>query len=365
MNFAQNDLANAASALQYLGADGVPVREVPLWAREMDGLVKAYEWMLMTRTFDQKAVALQRTGQIGTYPSCLGQEAISVACGLALADQDVLVPYYRDHGAQLVRGYNLHELLLYWGGDERGSNAGPVQDLPICVPIATQAGHAVGVAAAMKIQGEEQAVLCSIGDGGSSKGDFLEALNLAGTWHLPVVFIINNNQWAISVPRHVQCGAPTLAQKGVGAGIHSLQVDGNDLIATLDAVQDALERARSRKGPTLIEAISYRLSDHTTADDASRYRPPEQVEEAWQREPLLRMRTFLTHQGAWNETMEQRWQDHCHTAVSKAVEQYLAVEPQPPEALFDHLYHAWPDNLDDQLELFAAKQSRVDCDNQI
>ena len=354
-----NPYSANSGMLQYLASDGVPTREVPMWAHDMEYLVKAYEWMMLTRTFDQKAVALQRTGQIGTYPSCLGQEAIAVACGMALDDNDVLVPYYRDHGAQLVRGYNLHELLLYWGGDERGSNAGPAQDLPICVPIATQAGHAVGIASAMKIRGEQQAVLCSIGDGGSSKGDFLEALNLAGTWHLPVVFIINNNQWAISVPRHLQSGAASLAQKGIGAGIHSVQVDGNDMIAMLDVVQDALERARDRKGPTLIEAISYRLGDHTTADDASRYRDQQEVESAWQREPMLRMRQFLQHQGAWNDTMEQRWQDHCHTAVSKAVEQYQAVPPQPDEAMFDHLYAEWPGNLDDQLDLFAAKQSRA------
>ena len=351
-------LPGLSSVIRYLDVDGTPLTEVPLWAHEMDGLVKAYEWMMMTRTFDQKAVALQRTGQIGTYPSSLGQEAISVACGLALEPQDVLVPYYRDHGAQLVRGYNLHELLLYWGGDERGSSAGPAQDLPVCVPIATQAGHAVGVASAIRIQQQSQVVLCTIGDGGSSKGDFLEALNLAGVWQLPVVFVINNNQWAISVPRHLQCGAPTLAQKGIGAGIHSVQVDGNDMIAMLDVVQDAIERARQRKGPTLIEAISYRLSDHTTADDASRYRPDEQLQLAWQAEPMVRMRQFLTQQGAWSEGMEQRWQDHCQTAVSKAVEQYLAYPPQPEEAMFDHLYGEWPACLDTQLELFAAKQRR-------
>ena len=346
--------------LQYLNPDGVAVTELPRWALQMDYLVQAYEWMMLSRTFDQKAVALQRTGQIGTYPSALGQEAISVACGLELEANDVLVPYYRDHGAQLVRGAHMHELLLYWGGDERGSMAGNANDFPVCVPIATQAGHAVGVASAMKIRGQQQAVVCTIGDGGSSKGDFLEALNLAGVWRLPVVFVINNNQWAISVPRAQQCGAATLAQKGIAAGMATIQVDGNDLIAVLDALRVALERAREGKGPALIEAVSYRLSDHTTADDASRYRAEDELKLAWQAEPLARLRRFLMQQGAWSEVMEGRWQDHCHTAVSKAVELYLGVEPQAEEAMFDFLFEQWPECLDDQLALFSARQQRHD-----
>ncbi len=348
---------NTGSMVQYLGENGVPVREVPLWAHEPELLLRAYEWMLLTRMFDQKAVALQRTGQLGTFPSSVGQEAIGVACGLALEEQDIFVPYYRDHATQLIRGLAMHDLLLYWGGDERGSHAGPHQDLPVCVPIASQCGHAVGAAAALKIRKQPQAVLCTLGDGATSKGDFLEALNLAGTWHLPVVFVINNNQWAISVPRAAQCGAPTLAQKGWGAGIHSVQVDGNDIIAMLDVVSDALERARHRKGPALIEAVSYRLGDHTTADDASRYRTEDEVNAAWEREPVLRLRQFLITQGAWSEAMDTRWQDHCHTLVGKAVEQYLATPPQAAEAMFDHLYAEWPAALDEQLDLFAARMT--------
>ena len=343
--------------VQYLGCDGVPVCDVPLWACEFEPLLRAYEWMMLTRLFDQKAVALQRTGQLGTFPSSVGQEAIGVACGLALEAEDVFVPYYRDHATQLIRGAAMHDLLLYWGGDERGSHAGPAQDLPVCVPIASQCGHAVGIAAALKIRQQPQAVLCTLGDGATSKGDFLEALNLAGTWHLPVVFVINNNQWAISVPRAAQCGAPTLAQKGWGAGIHSVQVDGNDIIAMLDVVTGALERARHRKGPTLIEAVSDRRGDHTTADDASRYRTEDEVQAAWGREPLLRLRQFLTSQGAWSEAMDAHWQDHCQTVVSKAVEQYLATPAQAAEAMFDHLYAEWPPALDEQLDVFAARMA--------
>lgn len=348
--------------LQYLDSEGKLLREcmhqVPDFIAHADEIVDAYRWMSLTRAFDQKAVALQRTGQIGTYPSSLGQEAVSVACGRALQKDDVFVPYYRDHGTQLVRGHKIEDLLLYWGGDERGSASGPKQDMPICVPIATQASHAVGIASALKIQKKQQAVLCTLGDGASSKGDFLEALNLAGVWHLPVVFVINNNQWAISVSRKFQSGAPTLAQKGEAAAIHNLQVDGNDYLAMFDAIDEALCRARQRKGPTLIEAITYRLSDHTTADDASRYREQQEVDNAWNQEPIKRLRNFIHDQGWWDEKKEMQWQDHCFTQLAKSIDAYSKVEPELAEAMFDHLYEDWPTAMDDQLQSCAEKVER-------
>jgi len=348
--------------LQYLDDDGNLLREhihqVPDFIAHADEIVDAYRWMCLTRAFDQKAVAMQRTGVIGTYPSGLGQEAISVACGRALHQDDVFVPYYRDHGTLLIRGHKISDLFLYWGGDERGSHSGPVQGMPVCVPIATQASHAVGIAAALKIQKKQQAVLCTLGDGATSKGDFLEALNLAGVWHLPVVFVINNNQWAISVPRNLQSGAPTLAQKAEAAAIPNIQVDGNDYLATFDAIDEALHRARQRKGPSLIEAISYRLSDHTTADDASRYRDSVEVEQAWAREPIKRLQHFIHSQGWWDEKQELSWQDHCQTLLAKSVEEYQASEPECAEAMFDHLYQEWPVVLDEQLDLCAQKVER-------
>ena len=184
-------------------------------------LVRLYRQMVLTRLFDQKAVALQRTGRIGTYAPTLGQEAIGVAIGALMQAEDVLVPYYRDTAVQLMRGVKMEEILLYWGGDERGSafaDPAVAEDFPLCVPIATQALHACGVASAFKIRGEHRVAVTTCGDGATSKGDFLEALNVAGAWQLPVVFVVNNNQWAISVPRRIQCGAPTLAQKAIGAG---------------------------------------------------------------------------------------------------------------------------------------------------
>ncbi|MGB1270992.1 MAG: thiamine pyrophosphate-dependent dehydrogenase E1 component subunit alpha [Endozoicomonas sp.] len=291
---------------QFLDAEGEVLKALPQWVDDNKTLIDYYRTMVISRQGDQKAVALQRTGKMGTYPSCLGQEAISAVYGTLLRKEDVLIPYYRDLPGLIARGIPLSDVLLYWGGDERGS-ASQVwgQDLPNCVPIATQAGHATGIASAIKIRHEAgdplRVALCALGDGATSKGDFGEALNLAGAWQLPVVFVINNNQWAISVPRAIQSGAPTLAQKGIAAGLPSLQVDGNDVIALHEVIGQAIERARQGKGATVIEAISYRLCDHTTADDASRYRNSEELKGAWQKEPIKRLRNFMHHRGIWNE----------------------------------------------------------------
>lgn len=343
---------------RFIDPQGNVVDRLPDWATE-SFLVSAYQDMVKTRVFDQKAIALQRTGQLGTYPSTLGMEAIGVAIGLAMDKEDVFVPYYRDHATLLKRGYRMEDILLYWGGDERGSLAGMPQDFPYCVPIATQCGHAVGVAAAKKIRGSSNASLVTIGDGGTSKGDFLEAVNVAGAWQLPVVFIINNNQWAISVPRNLQTGAKTLAQKAILGGVPSLQVDGNDFVAVYDATKEALKRAYHHKGATVIECVSYRLSDHTTADDATRYRRSEEVSSAWEREPVKRLQQYLYKQGAWNEHKEQALLKEAQQAVEVAVKRYLSSEPEPAEAMFDHLYAEMPQGMEEQLEELSTKVQRM------
>ena len=232
---------------QYLDHHGRAVQSLPPWALDLQRLISFYRAMVLARTFDQKAIALQRTGQLGTYASCLGQESVGVAVGYAMDHKDVLAPAYRDHAAQLLRGVSIPELLFFWGGDERGSDFRISRDdLPNCVPVATQTTHAAGVAMAFRIRGEPRVAVCLLGDGSTSRGDFLESLNLAGVWKLPVVYVINNNQWAISVPRHLQSGAETLAQKAIGAGIPGEQVDGCDVIAVPEAMQQALTRTRLR-----------------------------------------------------------------------------------------------------------------------
>jgi pyruvate dehydrogenase E1 component alpha subunit len=346
---------------RYLDAEGRPLGPLPDWALDGERLVALYRAMVRTRLFDQKVIALQRTGRVGTYASSLGQEAVGAAIGTLLRADDVLVPYYRDTASQLLRGVSMSEMLLYWGGDERGSDyKGAVArgDFPLCVPIATQALHACGVASAFKIRGEHRVVLTTCGDGATSKGDFLEALNVAGAWQLPVVFVVNNNQWAISVPRRIQCGAPTLAQKAIGAGFSGEQVDGNDVVAVVERLREAIERARHGKGPTVLECVTYRLCDHTTADDATRYRGAEEVNQAWHEEPVKRLQTYLASQGLWDESHEQALLAECQAELQQAVDTYEALAAQEPQSVFEHVYASWPQALAEQREQFAERVAR-------
>jgi 2-oxoisovalerate dehydrogenase E1 component alpha subunit len=335
--------------LEYLSPQGEALGELPAFAKNRDILVNLYRTMVLNRTFDKKAIALQRTGKMGTYASTLGMEAIGTAIGAALKPEDVLVPFYRDYAAQIQRGTEMTDIYRYWGGDERGSaNPHSKQDMPISVPIASQCLHASGIATAFKLRNEARVALVTCGDGGTSEGDFYEAINVAGAWQLPVVFVVNNNQWAISVPLSKQTRCQTIAQKAIAAGIDSLQVDGNDIIAVFDAVSRAIENARHHHKPTLIEATTYRLCDHTTADDASRYRPQAEVDEAWALEPISRLQKYLTAQGWWDESAEQAWQTDCQGQVEQAVERYLATPPAPVSDMFDYHFANMPASLLEQ-----------------
>ena len=213
------------------------------------------------------------------------------------------------------------------------------------MPIATHTCHAVGAAYAMKLRGEDRAVVCVLGDGGSSKGDFYESLNAAGVWQLPVVFVVINNEWAISMPREHQSAAQTLAQKALAGGIPGEQVDGNDFLAVHEKAAAALRKARSGGGAHLIEALTYRLGDHTTADDASRYRDPAEVESHRAGDPIARLRAFLENRGLWDAEAEEALLKDCDQRIEQALERYLATPPQPPEVMFDYLYAELPESL--------------------
>ena len=330
----------------FIAPDGAVLAGLPPFARDRATLALLYRWMVLTRAFDAKAVALQRTGRLGTYASSLGQEAVSIGLAHAMATDDVLLPSFREHGAQLMRGVTMTELLLYWGGDERGSDfAAARHDFPVAIPIGSHAPHAAGVALALKLRGQARAALAVFGDGATSKGDVYEAMNLAGAWTLPVVFVVSNNQWAISVPRRAQTAAQTLAQKAIAAGFEGLQVDGNDVVAVAAAVSDALHKARTGGGPTLVEALTYRLADHTTVDDASRYRDDAEVARQWKLEPIARLRAHLTALHGWTRDEEQALIAGCAAEVEQASAAYLAQPPQPPEAMFDSLYAVLPPAL--------------------
>ena len=336
--------------LQYLGPDGRLVRDdLPEFARDRRSLVELFKQMLYVRTFDTKSVALQRTGKLGTYASCLGHEAAHIGIGSAMQYDDVFAPSYREYGAQIVRGVKPRDILMYWGGDERGNDfSGPPHDYPWCVPIGTQCLHAAGAALAFKLRGEPRVAVTCVGDGGSSKTDTYAAINSAGAYTLPFVLCIINNQWAISVPRKSQTGAQTLAQKGLAGGLDCLQVDGNDIIAVRAAMDHAIQRARNGHGGSVLELVTYRLSDHTTADDARRYRDDAEVKAAWEREPMSRLRTFLISEGVWNETEEAAWKEECGRRVDEEVNAYLETKVQPVEVMFDYLYAELPADLQAQ-----------------
>lgn len=331
---------------------------------DQTSLIDAYKAMRLTRIFDAKCIALQRTGQLGTYPSCEGAEAIGVGTAKAMQADDVFVPYYRDQAAQIVRGVSLTEILQYWGGDERGSDFKiPRQDMPNCIPIATQCTHACGIASAFKIRHQKRVAVCSLGDGATSKGDFAEALNLAAVWQLPVVFVINSNRWAISVPRHLQCAAKDLTDKAAAAGFQGQKVDGNDFMAVRSAVADALVTARAGKGPGLIECSSYRLGDHTTADDASRYRSATELEQARDDDPLSKAKDLLYASGEWSDQLEQHLQKQCALQVDQAVEEYLAVPPRSAQSMFDFLYAKLPKQLQQQYQRAGQKPYKGESNN--
>ncbi len=351
---------------QYLDEQGRPLGPLPPASSESGLLLNAYRNMVLTRALDKKAVALQRTGQMGTYAAALGQEAIGTAIGYAMDADDVFVPAYRDQAAQIIRGVKPEEILAFWGGSERGSDfqGPPRRDLPNCIPVATQISHAAGVATALKLRHPGQVVVASCGDGATSRGDFYEGLNFAGVWQLPLILVINNNQWAISVRRQYQSASASLAQKAIAAGIPGVQVDGNDFIAVHDALTVALERARKGKGATLIETVSYRLCDHTTADDATRYRSADELNDAWAREPVKRLQSCLHASQLWDAEQEQALQASCRQQVDEAAQDFLSREPEAPHSMFRYLYAEWPASYGYQQQLLEEKLARQNQEGQ-
>lgn len=343
---------------QYLNEASKLADEVPPLAEDSKSLLELYRMMVLVRTMDTKAIALQRTGKLGTYPSTRGQEAVFVGVGNAMQKTDIFVPYYRDMGTLIQRGVKLSQILQYWGGDERG-NCYNNNDFPYSVPIGSQTLHAAGAAYAIKFRKEKRAVLSMIGEGATSQGDVYEAMNVAGVWKLPLVFVVCNNQWAISVSRESQTAAHTIAQKAIAAGFQGEQVDGNDIIAVQHRTALALKNAREKGEPHLLEIICYRQHDHTTADDASRYEPKSNREAEWKKEPVARLRRYLEDNKFWSEEKEQALQVECASEVDEAVKEYLSVTPQPLESMFDYLYARLPEIYEPQRDLLKEVENTV------
>ena len=312
-----------------------------------EDVIALYRHMSMCRHFDHIAFKLQRSGRMGTYPENRGQEATSLGAAYALEDNDWLVTCYRENAGLFWRGVDPEKILLHWMGDERGNNI-PQRCTPLAIPIGTQMLHATGLAWASKYRGDGGIACTFFGDGATSEGDFHEAMNFAANLDLPVVFVCQNNSWAISVPAQIQCSAPTIAQRGLAYGMHSVQVDGNDLFAMVKVIRDAANRARTENRPTFIEAVTYRLGDHTTADDASRYQPEAQVKGAWEKEPIARLAYYMESQSLWSPEQESQQRDKINTLINKEVERYLSTPQREPTALFEHLYATLPTAYLDQ-----------------
>lgn len=298
-----------------------------------------YEVMVLGRTFDQRALSLQREGRLGTYAPILGQEASQLGSALALERSDWAFPSFRENGVYIARGYPPHMILQYWSGDERGLRIpNNLNIFPVCIPVGTHIPHAVGAAMAAKYKGDKTATVVYFGDGGTSEGDFHEGANFAGVFKLPVVFICQNNQWAISVPREKQTAAKTLAQKAFAYGFEGIQVDGNDIFAIYKATKEALDKAKRGEGPTLIECFTYRMSDHTTADDATRYRSKEEVE-AWKaKDPILRLKLFMEKRGQWTEEYQKEVDEKAKNKVDEAVKAEESIGRPDPKDMFIYTY---------------------------
>jgi pyruvate dehydrogenase E1 component alpha subunit len=295
---------------------------------------------------------------LGTFARVAGQEGAHVGAAFALRPEDWLVPAFRETGALLLRGVLMEQLLQFWGGDERGA-AFPkeLRTLPMAIPVGTHMLHAAGIAWAMKHAGEEVAVLTFFGEGATSEGDFSEAMNMAGVFQVPVVFFCQNNQYAISVPFTKQTASPTVAQKALAYGMFGVQVDGNDVFAVYRVTAEALERARAGAGPTLIEAHTYRVADHTTSDDARRYRSEEEVEKWRQRDPIERLARYMRAAGLLDDAAAAEVVSAADQRVAEAVAAFEALPPPGPEEIFAHVYSEITPTLAEQRAELTARLS--------
>ena len=312
-----------------------------------DEVAFLYEQMVICRRLDEVAFKLQRSGRMGTYPQNKGQEAAALGSGFAAKKgTDYLVPCYRENAALFLHGLPMHMILLHWMGDERGNQIPKgVNVTPISIPIGTQMLHATGIAWASKMRKEERAVITFFGDGATSEGDFHEAMNFASTLRVPCVFFCQNNQWAISVPRELQMASETVAQKALAYGMPTVQVDGNDMFAVFKATREALDRARSGGGPSFIEAVTYRLADHTTADDASRYRDTAELDSWKAKDPMIRHRKYLESRGLWDDAKQEAAEQKAAKVVAEVVKTAEEIAKPSPAEFFDHMFAVLPEDL--------------------
>jgi pyruvate dehydrogenase E1 component alpha subunit len=323
-------------------------------------LLKMYKTMVLGRVADEKALQFQRQGRMLTYAPNIGQEAAQVGPMAALKDEDWLVLAFREFNAMLYKGVTLEQAFLYWYGNEMGSHYDDnVKVLPINVPIGSQINHAADIAYASKIQKKDEVAIVFIGDGGTSHGEFHEGVNFSATYDLPVIIVIQNNQYAISTPRHKVIKSKTLAQKAIAYDIPGIQVDGNDPLAMYIAVQAARERAIKGEGPTIIEAVTYRIGPHTTSDNPKLYREDSEVEEWKKKDPIIRFKQYLIDNKMWSDKEDEKLlEDHKKFVLDtfKGVENSGEV---PLEDIFKYTYEKMTPNLEEQMEYYKNVSKKV------
>lgn len=325
-----------------------------------DLLLKLYSAMVLARQFDERLFNLQRQGRIGTFPPISGQEASQLGAVATLRDSDWMVPAFRETAAEIWRGRTLESVILSNNGYSEGAlSSEESTTLPVSIPVGSQMLHAVGIGWGIRYRKKDDVAMTFFGDGATSEGDFHEAANFAGVFQTPVIFVCQNNQWAISVPRSKQTRSQTLAQKALAYGFPGIQVDGNDVLAVYSAAMEAVERARSGKGPTLIECVTYRMSVHTTADDPKRYRSEEEVDSWRQRDPLSRFQKYLVNRELLSnekiEAVEGEVKEKIQSAVDRAEQQMQEIGN--PLDMFDHLYADIPPHLAEQKEYLSRELS--------
>jgi pyruvate dehydrogenase E1 component alpha subunit len=319
----------------------------------IEDLLALYRSMLLGRRFDEQMVNLQRQGRIGTFPPIKGQEASQIGSIFNLKASDWFVPSFRETAAEIWRGRSLESILLYYNGYNEGAVIPQSQkDLPTSVPVGSQIIHATGLGCAANYKKTGEIVMVYFGDGATSEGDFHEGLNCAAVYQAPVLFICQNNQWAISLPLAQQTRSETIAQKALAYGMPGIQVDGNDILAVYVATKEAAERARNGGGPTLIECITYRVMMHTTADDPRRYRSDKEVESWVKKDPLIRFEKYMTDKKLLDKKLIQKYEEEVlneiQTAVKNAENQMEHLGD--PVDMFEHLYKQRPSHLNTQRE---------------
>jgi len=308
-----------------------------------------YENMILTRAVDEKMLSMQRQGRIGTFAPVKGQEACQIGIIAALDKKDMIFPAFRETAAHIAFGLPPENLFIYYAGDERGSKTDK-NFFPIAIPVATQLLHAVGYAWGAKIKKENIVIVVFFGDGATSEGDFHEAMNFAGVFKLPVLFVCQNNQYAISVPRKLQSASETLAQKAIAYGFNGIQVDGNDVFSVYKAAKDAVLNIKKGKGPFFIECITYRLGDHTTADDSLKYRTQKELNEWMKKDPILRLKDFIIKNKYMSRLDEEKLQDKVKLKVEEFVKKAESIEAPNVEDIFKYTFKEMPWNLKEELE---------------